>query len=131
MSLINYGGGWVLGVNSALNELSKSDTVIEKWNSYRKVIQLSKVEQLLKSVTVIEKWNSYRKVEQLSKSGTLYSQRSTYVGENTSPFNFASTFHCIHNGSAGAQCNTTAYRTSLTTTAHTTNAKIAAPANTA
>ena len=49
MSPINYGGQWGLGVNSALNELSKSDTVIEKRCSYRKAIQLSK------SDTVIEK----------------------------------------------------------------------------
>ena len=43
-------------------QLSKSDTVIEKWHSYWKVTQLSK------SDTVIERWYSYRKVTQLSKS---------------------------------------------------------------
>ena len=30
MSLVNYGDQWGLGLNSALNELSKSDTVIER-----------------------------------------------------------------------------------------------------
>ena len=29
LSLINYGGGWGLGVNSALNELSNGDALIE------------------------------------------------------------------------------------------------------
>ena len=67
---------------------SKSETVIEKWNSYWKVIQwkikqfsksdtvIEEVKQLSKSDIVIEKWYSYRKVKQLSKSDKIVFSKS-------------------------------------------------------
>ena len=50
----------------------KSNTVIEKWYSYRTVVQLSISE------TVTEKWYSYWKVKQLSKSDTVLEKWYSY-----------------------------------------------------
>ena len=75
-----------VGVNSPLNELSKSDTVIEKWYSYRKVKKLSRSEKVVEKwkklsrrEKVVEKWKklprsekSCREVKKLSKSETKF-----------------------------------------------------------
>ena len=76
---------------SALNDLSNSDTIIEQWYAYRKVIRLSKSDTLIekwyayrkvirlsKSDTLIEKWYAYRKVIRLSKSDTLIEKWYAY-----------------------------------------------------